>query len=298
MRDAAPSVSSAGLAVCVSLLTGAAAPVSAWSVRRSTGLGEAPRPPHSSSRPPCLLLCRRWWRSASRRPPASGLSAPRRSSPGPGSRRPGIAAAGPFTSAGGALHWKVARTRPDRARQVVVFQENDPSGRDALHAAFWDGARWDDGSGAPLGDSKASRLASASTGSADFRGFAAAHEQKSGELLVVSGVNTMERRGGVLDALRQRPGPATRSFPSPPGNPWASSTGSTSRPAPAPTRSPSWGVAERKKVNPPADQASPSRRRSGTATPTPGGRRPTWATNAAAGGIHRTDAADASPSSP
>ena len=116
---------------------------------------------------------------------------PRRSQSGAWVSPPGIAAAGPFTSTGGALHWKIARTRPDRARQVVVFQENDPSGRDALHAAFWDGARWDDGSGAPFGDAKAFGRVGVD-GLADFRGFDAAYEQKSGELLVVAGVNTDE----------------------------------------------------------------------------------------------------------
>ena len=72
-----------------------------------------------------------------------------------------------------------------------MFQENDPSGRDALHAAFWDGAKWDDGSGTPFGDAKAFGRVGVD-GLSDFRGFDAAYEQKSGELLVVAGVNTDE----------------------------------------------------------------------------------------------------------
>ena len=121
----------------------------------------------------------------------AGRSGPRRLQSGAWVSPPGLAAAGPFTSAGGALHWKVARTRPDGARQVVVFQENDPYGRDALHAAFWDGANWDDGAGAPFGDTKALGRVGVD-GLSDFRGFDAAYEQKSGELLVVAGVNTDE----------------------------------------------------------------------------------------------------------
>ncbi len=99
-----------------------------------------------------------------------------------------VAAPGPFTTAGGALHGKVARTRPDRARQVVLFQEDDGGNRDALHAVFWDGTRWDDGTGEPWGDAKA--LGSIGTTGMASRNFDAAYEQKSGELLVVAGVNT------------------------------------------------------------------------------------------------------------
>ena len=78
-------VSSAGLAVCVSLLTGAAAPVSAWSVRRSMAAVKAatpqlPSPALSPPLPPLVAF-------SEPLPPASGLSAPRRCSRGPGSRR-------------------------------------------------------------------------------------------------------------------------------------------------------------------------------------------------------------------
>ena len=182
-------VSKAGLAVCVALLTGAAAPASAWRVRRSATrvaptTPQAPPPAPFAPLPPLVAFSE---------PLASGIRPLRATTLRSGAwvSPPALAATGPFTSAGGALHWKVARTRPDRARQVVVFQENIPSGRDALHAAFWDGASWDDGSGAPLGDSRALGLVGVD-GLSDFRGFDAAYEQKSGELLVVAGVNTDE----------------------------------------------------------------------------------------------------------
>ena len=182
-------VSNAALALCVSLLTGASAPVSAWSVRRSMASVKATTPqlPPPALTPPLPPLV------AFSEPLASGVRPLRATTLQSGAwvAPPGIAAAGPFTSTGGALHWKIARTRPDRARQVVVFQENDPSGRDALHAAFWDGAKWDDGSGTPFGDAKAFGRVGVD-GLSDFRGFDAAYEQKSGELLVVAGVNTDE----------------------------------------------------------------------------------------------------------
>lgn len=178
----------ATVAVCVSVLIGFLAPATAWSTRRSPtrATPRAPVPLPVPSTPLAPLV-------AFSEPLASGVR-PLLATPfqnGTWTSPAATAAAGPFTSSGGALHWKVARTRPDRKRQVVVFQENDPFGRDALHAAFWDGTSWDDGSGAPLGDAKAfDRIGT--TGSADTRGFDAAFEQKSGELLVVAGVNTDE----------------------------------------------------------------------------------------------------------
>ena len=158
-----------GFAVCVSLLTAAVAPAGAV----------------SPSPPPPLLAFSESAASGTRPLLATHLAGTSWATPVPS------AAPGPFTAPGYPLHWKVARTSPDRLRQVVLFQEDDNSLRDRLWATFWNGSAWTAGDGTAATTLRLPAVNGATLWS-DDRQFDAAFEQKSGELLVVSGVNTDE----------------------------------------------------------------------------------------------------------
>jgi hypothetical protein len=158
-----------GFAVCVSLITAAVAPAGAV----------------SPSPPPPLLAFSESAASGTRPVLATHLAGSSWATPVPS------AAPGPFTAPGYPLHWKVARTSPDRQRQVVLFQEDDNSLRDRLWATFWNGSAWTAGDGTAATTLRLPGVNDATLWS-DDRQFDAAFEQKSGELLVVSGINTDE----------------------------------------------------------------------------------------------------------
>lgn len=123
---------------------------------------------------------------------ASGTRPLRYSTPAGGTWAPAAdVASGPFTAPGWPLHWKAAVGNAARDEIAVVFQEDYEVGRDRLWVSLWDGTRWHAGDGSA---SPALRLPSVNDATlpSDHRQFAAAHEQRSGELLVVSGINTME----------------------------------------------------------------------------------------------------------
>ena len=108
------------------------------------------------------------------------------------------AANGPFDSGGGStgpwpLHWKVGLTQPGLGRQVMLFQEDD-SDKASLWGSVWNGANWDDGSGSPYTDAHEVLGYGTDPGMLwnDFKHWDAAYEQLSGELVMVSGINTDE----------------------------------------------------------------------------------------------------------
>ena len=86
-------------------------------------------------------------------------------------------------------YYKVARTNPALTKQAVVWKNSNPGDRRYLLASIWDGDKWDDGTGSPYGDVKNFGLTWPSTATQHYRGFDAAFEQLSGDLLVVSAIN-------------------------------------------------------------------------------------------------------------
>ncbi|MDH4137186.1 MAG: hypothetical protein OEW09_10800, partial [Anaerolineae bacterium] len=87
-------------------------------------------------------------------------------------------------------YYKVVRTNPAFSKQAVVWKNSYLSSRRYLLASFWDGTNWDDGTGSPYGDVKNFGATWPSVTTEHFRSFDAAFEQLSGDLLVVSGINT------------------------------------------------------------------------------------------------------------
>jgi hypothetical protein len=83
-------------------------------------------------------------------------------------------------------YFKVARTNATGTKQVVVWKNGNTGSRRNLLASIWDGTNWDNGTGSPFGDVKNF----SNTVDNDYRSFDAAYEQSSGDLLVVSGINT------------------------------------------------------------------------------------------------------------
>ena len=97
---------------------------------------------------------------------------------------------GPFPTAGDwPLFKKVARIAPNGLRTGVVFDEADGSNRNPLHGTFWNGTSWVNGDGGA--GSHYFGVSGDQTG-ITTRHFDAAFEQKSGEMVVVAGINTDE----------------------------------------------------------------------------------------------------------
>ena len=83
----------------------------------------------------------------------------------------------------GQMQWHVAKTSPDGSEQAVVAVMDSPK---YLYVSIFDGTNWDDGSGSPYNDAKNLGYVYNSTN----RNFAAAYEQSSGQLLVVTSTTT------------------------------------------------------------------------------------------------------------
>ncbi|MGD8896452.1 MAG: hypothetical protein PVJ73_10480, partial [Acidobacteriota bacterium] len=94
-----------------------------------------------------------------------------------------------FDGGGAPLHQKAAVASPVHNTRAVVFAEDNPGTRDYLHASFWDGAAWGDGTSAPVGQAYGFGTWGRN-GTLNTRFFDAAYEQASGRLLVVAGTNT------------------------------------------------------------------------------------------------------------
>jgi hypothetical protein len=82
--------------------------------------------------------------------------------------------------------FRVVRTNPTGTKQVVIWKNGDPGGRRYVLGSIWDGTNWDDGTGSPYGDVKNFGR----TVDNEYRSIDAAYEESSGDLLVVSGINT------------------------------------------------------------------------------------------------------------
>ncbi len=84
------------------------------------------------------------------------------------------------------MKWHVAKTSPDGSEQAVVSVMSAPK---YLYVSLYDGTNWDDGSGSPYNDAKNLGYVQNPV----QRNFAAAYEQSSGQLLIVTGTDTLNQ---------------------------------------------------------------------------------------------------------